>query len=129
MAELLQLPAGRPNEYRAVPLIDYVPSQAGYDFAYTLDAADTLVVPVAHHDGTQVRIDGTPVPVHSFENLLAFDAPPGRHRVTVRIKRTPIYTWGLVASGLALLGSGLLLYAHKGDLARREARDDAQVKA
>ena len=109
MADLLQLPAREPNEYQVVPLAGYVASQAGYAFSYAMEAADTLVVPVAHHEGTQVLVDGEPVRVHSIERLVAFDAPAGQHAVAIQVRQTPIYSWGQVASGLALLGTvGLL---------------------
>jgi len=104
LADLLQLPAGQPQDYQAVPLADYTPSQAGYRFSCTLEANETLLMPVAHHEGTEVLVDGQPVRVDSFENLVAFDAPAGQHRVTIQVKPTPIYTWGRIASGLALLG-------------------------
>lgn len=104
LADWLQLPAGEGHAYQAVPLVDYAPSQSGYSFSYTLDAEDTLLVPVAHHEGTEALVDGQPVRVSSFENLVAFDAPAGRHRVTINVKATPIYVWGRVISGLAVLG-------------------------
>lgn len=123
LADLLQLTAGEPNRYQAVPLADYTPSQAGYGFEYTLETADMLLVPVACHEGTEVRVDGQRVRAFSLENLAAFEAPGGTHRVSIRVRQTAIYTWGRVVSGLALLGLiGLMWVA----VARSEVRQDAQ---
>ncbi len=104
LAELFDLPPGEGNAYQSVPLLDYIPSEAGYDFAYNQDSAGVLIVPVAHHEGTEVRVDGEAVRSFSLENLVAFEAPAGAHRVTMRVRQTAIYGWGLVASGLALMG-------------------------
>jgi uncharacterized membrane protein len=127
LADLLQLPAGQPNDYQAVPLTDYTPSQSGYSFSYTLDTYDTLLVPVAHHEGTKVQVDGRVVPVDSFENLVAFDAPAGQHEVTIQVRPTPIYTWGWVASGLALLSIVGSTFLHRagGKLLKTLSRNKA----
>jgi uncharacterized membrane protein len=101
LSDLLQLPIGQPNDYQAVLVENYLPSQAGYSFSYELDTSETLLFPVAFHEGSAVLVDNKPVQFSSFENLIAFDAPAGEHSVNIEVKQTPIYTWGLVISGLS----------------------------
>jgi len=104
LAEVLQLSPGRVNAYQAVSLDDYAPTEHGYGFAYTLSEPASLVVPVAHHEGTVVRVDGQPVRTASLERLIVFDAPAGRHRVEIQVRQTAIYALGRLASALGLLG-------------------------
>lgn len=105
LADLLDLSPGERNDYQAVPLVDYAPSEAGYDFAYNQDTASVLIAPVAYHEGTQVRVDGEIVRIYALENLVGFDAPAGEHRVSIRVRQTSIYLWGRIASALALAGA------------------------
>ncbi|MBN1580845.1 MAG: hypothetical protein JXA89_09100 [Anaerolineae bacterium] len=123
LANLLALPAGEQNAYQAVPLDSYQPSQAGYSFTYVLDGAETLLVPVAHHDGTKVLVDEQPVRVTSFENLVAFDAPAGQHQVRTQIKQTPIYVLGQVVSGAALLSLVALFFLQRGQTGTKRGTD------
>jgi len=124
LAELFNLPPGGRLDHQGVPLRNYVPSQAGYDFAYTLDTTETLLVPVAYHEGTEVQIDGKLVRAFPLENLVAFDAPAGEHRVRIRLRQTNIYLLGHVASGLALIGViGLWFIGGK----RRNLDESAQM--
>jgi hypothetical protein len=42
---------------------------------------------------------------------VAFEAPAGEHTVAIRVRPTPIYLLGQIASGLAVLGlAGLYLH-------------------
>lgn len=113
LADVLQLPPDTSAQYAAVPLADYTADQAGYRFTYTLDAPDTLLMPVARHEGTVVLVDGQAAPVRSFENLVAFNAPAGTHMVEIRVQPTGIYALGALATGLALLGLGGLFIGDK----------------
>jgi uncharacterized membrane protein len=124
LADLLHLPADQPSDYQPVALVDYVASESGYRFSYALDAGHTLVVPVAHHDGTEVRLNGEPVQARSYENLVAFDAPAGQHEVVIEVRATSIYTVGWVASGLGVAGLvGLVLAGREGTFVTRDEND------
>ena len=103
LEDMLGMPAGSPHQYTSIPLQNYMPTYDGYDFSYALDQDDTLVVPVAHHEGTVVEVDGAPTRVTSFENLVSFDAPAGTHAVRIRVAPTPIYGWGKLVTGLAVV--------------------------
>ena len=121
LEDVLEMRAGEPHEYTSTPLYDYRPTYDGYHFSYTLDAYETLVVPVAHHEGTVVEVDGSPARVLSFDNLVAFDAPAGSHYVAITVASTPIYAGGKVASGLGVLGLfGLTLVGGAGTPSRRK---------
>lgn len=107
VAVLSRLLGMAPDErlpHAAVPLEAYQAAAGGYRFAYTLDAPAWLILPVAFHEGTEVRIDDQPAPLRSYERLVAFAAPAGRHRVDIRLRPVPIYAWGMMASGTAVLG-------------------------
>lgn len=104
LADVLELPAGQTQAYQAVPLDHYHVSPEGYRFSYTLDTDETLLVPVACHEGMRVYVDGQQTRVASFENLVAFDAPAGTHEVSIRLEPTPIYRWGILVTGLAVAG-------------------------
>lgn len=117
LAELFNLPPGGQTDYRTVTLHDYLAAQNGYEFTYALDRAETLLIPVAFHQGTQVWVDGEPVRAFPLENLVAFDAPAGEHRVQIRLQPTTIYFLGQIAAGLALIGViGLWLIGGKKEI-------------
>ena len=101
---LLQLEPDTSAGYTQIPLSQYEAGQDGYQFSYRLDYPKTLFVPVAHHEGTFVLVDGVPAAMYSYEHLLAFEAPAGEHFVQVGLRTTPVYLFGKLVSGLALLG-------------------------
>lgn len=119
LAELLHLSADSVNEYEQVDLLDYQPSESGYDLTYDLDESTVLVVPIADHDGTEVQVDGNAVQTRSFENLVAFSAPAGLHSVSITVETTSIYTLGWILSAVGVLGLvGLALAWDKEPLVR-----------
>lgn len=124
LGDLLEMPAGQGNAYASVPLDDYLASPRGYRFSYTLERADRLLVPVADHDGMHVSVDGQPVRTASFENLLAFDAPAGRHQVSVTIARPLIYLVGILCSVLALAGVCIAILLPRPRRERAEVHDE-----
>ncbi len=109
LSELLQLQPGKTSTYQTVPIEGYTADQDGYQFTYTMDAAGTLLLPVAHHEGAVVEVDGTPVKTHSFEKLVAFEAPKGTHQAVIQVETTPIYRLGWLVSAAALLSTLALL--------------------
>ncbi len=122
---VLGLPAYQANDYQQVPLDGYQATQDGYRFAYTLAESATLLVPVAHHDGSRVYVDGRPTPSRSLERLVAFDAPAGRHAVEILVRMTPIYLWGWAVSLLAGMGMVILYRLQTGG----KGEGDAQTQA
>ncbi len=120
LSEALELLADHPNAYQSVPLRGYTASARGYRFSYTLEQPDLLFVPIADHDALQVFVDGRPAHSHSFENMLAFEAPAGVHRVSITLTPTPIYYLGLAVSVLGLAGAATIaalpnLFRQKGN--------------
>jgi len=105
LAEVLQLEPGRRQDYRSIPLTDYQADQDGYRFEYQMDAPETLLVPLAYHDGAYVTIDGLEGRLQSFEHLVAFEAPAGEHTVEVRLapSRYHMSGWGICGLSLAIL--------------------------
>lgn len=101
LGDVLQL-STTPTAYRPVPLSEYVAGPDGYQFSYRVSEPQSLIVPVADHAGTVVSVDGRPVVTQSIENLIVFDAPAGRHRVSIRVTPTTVYTagWGATAVGV-----------------------------
>lgn len=107
LADLVGLVPGRSIGYRTIPLTDYKADQQGYRFSYQLAESATLLLPLAALEGMQVRVDGVLLPpanLQSYERLLLFDAPAGRHEVTLQRQPTLRYHvgWG-VSGGAALL--------------------------
>jgi hypothetical protein len=118
LSVLLGLDPGAVQKYRQVPLHGYEAGPGGYHFAYQLDEPQTLFIPVAYHDEMFVLVDGEPVETYSYERLLLFDAPQGKHSVQVGFKQAPLYSFGLVLSGFALLmllGMVVFQYRRQGD--------------
>ncbi|MCC6191636.1 MAG: hypothetical protein IT318_21625, partial [Anaerolineales bacterium] len=111
LAFVLRLPPQSGSQRSAVALENYQAGPAGYHFSYALAEARLLLIPVAFHAGMQVWVDGTRATVHSFENLLAFEAPAGQHAVTVRLSPAPSAWPGLALSVLAAVGIGWLCAA------------------
>jgi len=110
LSKVLEMPPAERQAYQTVPLQDYRASSEGYDFVYEWDAGGWLLFPAAFHDGTVVRVDGQPANVRSYDRLIAFQAPAGRHTVSVRIRPTGIYTLGTAASIAALIALGGLVW-------------------
>lgn len=110
LSRVLEMTPAERQPYQTIPLENYKAFANGYRFDYQLAEASWLLFPAAFHDGTEVRIDGKPAVARSYERLIAFEAPAGRHTVTIRIRPTPIYTLGALASIVALMGLGGLFW-------------------
>ena len=108
LADLIGLQVGRLNDYTYIPLFDYQAHSDGYRFDYETDQEETLFLPVACLDGMSVNVDGRVVEISSYEKLLAFKAPAGRHHVDVTVQSGFIHKLGWVISGLACLIYGIL---------------------
>ncbi len=106
LSSVLKLTPHHSSSRSSVSLTDYHADQRGYRFRYTLNQPERLFVPMAAFAGTRVFIDGQMVAVHSFERLLAFDAPAGTHQVHIDIEVTPVYYTGIIIS---LLSFAILL--------------------
>jgi uncharacterized membrane protein len=87
----------------AVPLTSYKPSEAGYDLRVTAPSSGYYIVPVAHHSGTEVEIDGRGVDSLSVEMLTLVRLEEGEHHVRVLSEPTAIYGIGKAASLTGLL--------------------------
>lgn len=103
-SQLLDVQSAGSLSYQSVPLGQYLATESGYTFTYRLDQPHELIVPVAYHDGTIVKVDGQPVKNASIENLVMFAAPVGEHQVEIEVRPTPIYFLGQVTSLAALAG-------------------------
>lgn len=110
LGEILGLPANMRSTYTTVVLKNYRADARGYRFTYELPKTARLLLPIAFHDGMAVLIDGSPVETHSYENLLAFAAPAGKHSVEIVIEATIIYALGKVSSVLSALLLAALLW-------------------
>ncbi|MGC8826709.1 MAG: 6-pyruvoyl-tetrahydropterin synthase-related protein [Anaerolineae bacterium] len=110
LSRVLDMTPAERQPYQTVPLEHYEAASWGYHFDYRLDEGSWLLFPAAFHDGTEVRIDGKPANARSYDRLIAFEAPAGRHTVTIRIRPTPIYTLGAIASISALMALGGLVW-------------------
>lgn len=88
-----------------VALEDYRIKPDGYLLTYSLNEDRRAVLPVAALEGMEARLDGKPLQLESFENLILLDLPAGRHAVELSLKEPPVYMWGkmLAAAGLLLL--------------------------
>ena len=113
-SDLLGIEADHVQSYQPVSLEQYRAFEGGYQFAYTLDQASQLLIPVAAHDGIEVYIDGQQARSSALESLVCFDAPSGKHQVEIRIHATPVFYLGQAVSLLALAGLlSFLLWRHK----------------
>jgi len=110
LADLLGLTLDQKNQYEYTVLKNYQADYSGYQFDYALEESQSLLVPVAYHDGTQVAIDGQPVIFYSLENLVVFEAPSGNHQVSIWFEPPPIYLLGKVVSLGALMVLGITFY-------------------
>ncbi|GAB4498838.1 MAG: hypothetical protein OHK0052_12800 [Anaerolineales bacterium] len=98
---VLGLQTNTRSMYTAVTLQNYQADARGYRFDYQLPQAERLLFPAAFHDGMVVQVDGAPVATWSYENLLAFAAPAGAHRVEIVIEATTVYLLGKISSVVA----------------------------
>ena len=121
LSVLLQLEPESAREYTQVPLYGYEAGPTGYHFAYQLDESRPLFVPIAHHPGMVVKVDGEPVVNYSYERLLVFDAPEGKHSVEICVQKTSIYPAGYFVSGFALLALfGIVTYQKRTGVVSRD---------
>lgn len=98
--------AGQPVNRLVLPataaLLDWE-SAPGWDrYELRLAAPETLLYRAFYFPGWQVRLDGErqPITIAAPHGLIAFDAPPGEHALTIAFERTPLRAITLVASGL-----------------------------
>ncbi len=114
LAELLNINLETESEYPQVILENYEAEQDGYRFSFQLESEQLLFVPIAYLDGMKVLVDGLPTKTLSFERLVGFQAPAGKHNVEIQITPTQVYLAGKIASLLAVLGLiGLLFLTRK----------------
>ena len=106
---LLGLEAGALSQRQEVPLKQYRAGSDGYTFDYTMAEGNLLAVPIARHDGTTLSIDGRTTELLPLGSVTHFWAPAGTHTVRIGFQPTPIYKFGLAATGLALLLMGAVL--------------------
>jgi hypothetical protein len=72
-------------------------------------SAAYLVVTDANAPGWRAEVDGRPTPVHTANMLFrAVLIPEGNHTVVMRYRPAAV-TWGLVASGLGLVATALIV--------------------
>ena len=91
-------------ERRSIILEDYRAAEDGYRFSIELAKETDIVVPVAHHDGTVVEIDGVAVPTVSIDHMVSFTAPEGQHSIYITVMGVPAETIGKVITGVGILG-------------------------
>jgi hypothetical protein len=101
LAGLFNLPLGQSAFHEQILMKNYTYGPNGYGFRYELDEPRLLVAPFAAHDGIEVRVDGNPVPPRAYEQLLAFQAPEGRHTVNIHFRPTLVHGLGWLVSGAA----------------------------
>jgi uncharacterized membrane protein len=121
LSVLLRLEPETAKEYTQVPLYGYEAGPTGYRFAYQLDESQALFVPIAYHPGMVVKVDGEPLEKYSYERLLVFDAPGGRHSVEIGVQKTPIFSIGYFVSGFALLALiGIVIYQKRTQVVNKD---------
>jgi uncharacterized membrane protein len=99
--DVIGLRAGQLNSFSFIPLLDYQAGPDGYKFGYNNDTDEILFIPIAALEGVKVLVDNLPTETSSYERLLAFTAPAGRHQVQVTIQPGWIERVGWLLSGVA----------------------------
>jgi hypothetical protein len=100
---LLGLTAGQMPDREVIALEQYQSGQDGYEFRYHTDRDTQALIPVAHHLGTRVYIDGRLTPSQSIDQLTLVQLAAGAHRVEIRSEQTPIYHAGRAATLVGIL--------------------------
>jgi uncharacterized membrane protein len=129
LSRVMTVPAWHTPEPSYVPLQNYRADRDGYVFEYEMTESGDIVVPIADHGGTAVRVDGQLIANHSLFNFVSFTAPAGRHRVQITFQPTSIYTLGLIVSGVGVgISIGLVLWWRKvGEYAINQAQATGRV--
>ncbi|MFZ5641994.1 MAG: 6-pyruvoyl-tetrahydropterin synthase-related protein [Bacillota bacterium] len=101
---------------RLVPLYGYEATENGYIMSYHSDRDFEAILPVASLDGMKAEIDGSPMEIDVYENLVMLNLPGGRHIITLSLTKTPVYSKGAAgtAASLVLVAAGLLYIRRKG---------------
>ncbi|MGE5381483.1 MAG: 6-pyruvoyl-tetrahydropterin synthase-related protein [Methylocystaceae bacterium] len=92
---------------------NYQINKNGYTFSYTLPSKQRVVVPVALIDGLQAYIDGQKVPLQGYESLVSVELPAGSHILELCRTVTPIYWFGWMTAGMALLIIVILTFKNR----------------
>lgn len=103
LRRLFGLNANQMPNREVIALEQYQSGQDGYRFKYHLDRDTQVLIPVAHHSGTRVYIDGQPVPSRSIDQLTLVRLAAGGHKVQIRSEQTPIYFAGRAATLVGVL--------------------------
>ena len=99
----LGLETGRISTHVSIPLENYTAAQDGYRFTYELEQVTEMVIPVACHDGFVLKLDGKEMPIMAMNNLIAFNAPAGRHTIYIMDHMTAMHFIGIIFSVIGVL--------------------------
>lgn len=97
-------------------LEEYQVKPDGYLITYTLEQEARVIIPVAALEGMQAEVDGEPVPLEIFENLVLLKLPAGHHFLDLTLKEPPVYALGRAVTffSLALASASLFwIYGRK----------------
>ncbi|MCL6610870.1 MAG: 6-carboxytetrahydropterin synthase [Peptococcaceae bacterium] len=102
---------------RIIPLTHYRANERGYVMGCRAERDIEVIVPVAAMDGIKVELDGAPVSVGRFENLLLLNLPAGSHEIVITLEKTPVYLWGMIISAVsaALILAAVLIPPRRTD--------------
>jgi hypothetical protein len=119
LEDVLGLKAGQMPAREVVPLIKYLPQEQSYSFDYNVDKDTQVLIPIAHHPGTRVYIDGQFTPSQGMDQLTLTTLKAGQHHAEVRSEETAVYFLGKLASGVGVV---ILLAYTIGLILRPETR-------
>jgi 6-pyruvoyl tetrahydropterin synthase-like protein len=101
------------NPPETIPLEEYLVKPDGYLITYTLAQDARVIIPAAALEGMQAEVDGEPVPLEKFENLILLNLPAGRHFLDLTLKEPPAYRLGRAVSFFSFaLASASLFWLH-----------------
>lgn len=123
LQSVLELQAGQMPARQAVPLANYRPQAHSYSFDYRIEEDTQVVVPIAHHTGTKVYIDGQFTPSQGMDRLTLTTLKAGQHHVELRSEQTSVYLTGRLLTGLGaaiVLAYVTGLFRKSGQGAQRE---------
>ncbi len=109
LSDLFGMPPMK-SEYDTVVLQNYMTNGKEISFDLTLEKTQPVLLPFAHFDGTQVKLDGETIPTRATSTMIQVTAPAGTHHYSITFHKTSIYWVGSILTILAIPAIAFLTF-------------------
>ncbi|MEX0925114.1 MAG: 6-pyruvoyl-tetrahydropterin synthase-related protein [Dehalococcoidia bacterium] len=103
LEDALGIPAGLMPQDEQIELSDYSAHEDGWRFSISMPNEGWVLLPMAHHGGTSVEVNGRSVETVGVETLTLARMPGGTSSVHIKSEETAVYPIGRAITLLGLI--------------------------